>query len=98
MNSKISEPLSSWIDEELASLDLTDERLNHRARRMLSDQYSNPHQTIYGSASDEAAAKGAWRFQKNKKVQQQAIFQSHYQSTLSRIKGHSVVLGGGRYQ
>ena len=93
MNSKISEPLPSWIDEELASLDLTDERLNHRARRMLSDQYSNPHQTIYGSASDEAAAKGAWRFQKNKKVQQQAIFESHYQSTLSRIKGHSVVLG-----
>ena len=93
MNSITNESIPSWINEELQSLDLADERLNKRAKLMLSDQYAHPNQPLHGSARDEAASKGAWRFQNNIKTDDQALLAAHYQSVVARAKGRCVVFG-----
>lgn len=89
----ISYSIPRWIDEELAFLDLPDKRLERRAQIMLCDQYAHPEKTMFSSAHDEAAAKGAYRFQQNSKVNSDDLLNAHCHQALQRARSFSVVLG-----
>ena len=89
----VSVSIPSWVTEEFKYLVLPDKRLETRAQIMLSDQYAFPEKTIYSSAHDEAAAKGAYRFQKNPTISEELLLQAHYDCVLERAGRHSIVLG-----
>ena len=73
-----------WISTELDTVNFGDERLNTRAMTILSDQYSKPQETLYGSSSDEANAKGVYRFQSNEKVSEEELLKSHREASVAR--------------
>ena len=85
--------LPEWISTELDTVNFGDERLNTRAMTILSDQYSKPQETLYGSSSDEANAKGVYRFQSNEKVSEEELLKSHREASVARAQQYSVVLG-----
>ncbi len=85
--------VAPWIEQELENVNFKDERLNNRAMTILSDQYSKPQETLYGSSADEANAKGVYRFQSNEKVSEKELLKSHREASIARAKRYSVVLG-----
>ncbi|MBF0352906.1 MAG: IS4 family transposase, partial [SAR324 cluster bacterium] len=85
--------VAPWIEQEFATLKFNDERLNIRAMTILSDQYSSPQATLYGSSADEANAKGVYRFQSNPKVSEDELLKSHREASVKRAGAYSVVLG-----
>ena len=85
--------IPQWISDELDGVNFGDERLNTRAMTMLSDQYSKPQETLYGSSADEANAKGVYRFQSNEKVSEKELLKSHSAASVTRAQHYSVVLG-----
>lgn len=84
--------MSDWGNEETATTDFSDERLNKRMRVLLDRLWSKP------SASLPAACKGwdetiaAYRFFNNEKVTDQKVLSSHSDATRKRMAGHKVVL------
>lgn len=84
--------MSDWGNEETATTDFSDERLNKRMRVLLDRLGSKP------SASLPAACKGwdetiaAYRFFNNEKVTDQKVLSSHRDATHKRMAGHKVVL------
>ena len=57
-----------WISEEFKSIALGDERLNHRARRLLDNLSTQPSNSIPTACGGWAETKAAYRFFENKKV------------------------------
>src|SRR5262249_40993225 len=85
-------PLMTWIDDELQSLHLGDQRLDRRGRLLLARFFSNPHASINAAAQGWAETHAAYQFFDNDKVQPQRILQPHQQATRRRIGQHPVVL------
>lgn len=82
----------SWAVEELASLSLGDERLNKRGQRILSQLSNNPTDSIPVACQGAAETKAAYRFFDNKYVTAEKIQETHFNSTLTRIAEHPIVL------
>ena len=84
--------MSDWGNEETATADFSDERLNKRMRALLDRLGSKP------GASVPAACKGwdetiaAYRFLDNEKVTDQKVLSSHRDATHKRMAGRKVVL------
>lgn len=82
-----------WIDEELMDVELGDGRLNKRLMTLTRDFYATPGGDIPEICNGEnAKTKAAYRFFDNPKIEMKDILKPHYDSTLSRIKEHKVVL------
>jgi len=80
---------TAWIDEELASCEFGDARLQARFRKLL-EQFSS---TIGGSipwvCQDWANAKAAYRFFSNDRVNEAEILAGHFSATRERFTAHT---------
>ena len=85
-------PMSSWIDQELATLDLGDDRLNQRQKRILDRFAARPSASIPGACGGWAETLGAYRFFAHPRVTAEEVLRPHSQATLERIAEHPVVL------
>jgi len=81
-----------WVAEELATLDLGDERLNKRAEVLLSLLGNRPGVSIPAACNGWAETKAAYRFFANEYVTPDAVLEPHFQATRARIADAQVVL------
>lgn len=84
--------MTTEIRSELDDIDLGDERLNERARRILETLWADPQASINAASHGWAESQGAYRFFDNDRVQPERILQPHQQATHQRIGQHNVVL------
>jgi len=87
----LEEP-ASWAHEEFATCRFEDERLKERLYRIAQDFYNRPLGNIPEACQGYAATKGSYRFFSNDKVSMNALLTPHVESTIRRIREHSVVL------
>jgi len=80
------------IEEELNTIDLGDQRLNRRARRVLEQLGSNPSGSIPAACGGWSESKAAYRLFDHKEVTAQQILEPHYQASEQRMKQHPLVL------
>jgi hypothetical protein len=81
-----------WIEEELRNVELGDQRLTARLLQMTGMFYARPTANIPQASGSAKAAKAAYRFLDNEKVDWQAILQAHYRSTEERFHKERLVL------
>ena len=81
-----------WIEAELNMADLGDRRLTGRLLQMTGMFYAKPTANIPQACGSAKAAKAAYRFLDNEKVDWKAILQAHYQSTEERLSNERLVL------
>jgi Transposase DNA-binding/Transposase Tn5 dimerisation domain len=84
--------MTTWIDEELATLDLGDELLNRRQKCVLQRFADRPLASIPGACQGWAETQGAYRFFSHPRVTAEAVLQPHHDATIRRIAEHPVVL------
>ena len=80
------------LAEELQDIDLGDQRLDRRARRLLEKLGNNPSASIPAACGGYGEIKAAYRLLSNEKVDAQKILEPHYASTGERMRKQSVVL------
>jgi len=85
---------TNWVNEEMKSLDLGDERLEKRACKIISDFSQNPTASIPEFCGDRAATQAAYNFLSHKQLKAGAIPAAQRQATLGRIEqgGYEMVL------
>lgn len=81
-----------WIDEELETADLGDQRLNHRFAEVLTALSERPNGSIPAACGGHAETMAAYRFFDNPKTTYEKIIRPHYEKTKQRIAAHDVVL------
>ena len=85
--------MDAWINDEFATLDLNDTRLDQRARRILERFASKPSLSIPAACDgNEAEREAAYRFFANDKVDDFEILRAHRDATVQRMAAHPVVL------
>ncbi|MGA8221193.1 MAG: IS4 family transposase [Candidatus Acidiferrales bacterium] len=85
--------MNAWIDDEFATLDLNDLRLDRRAHLILHRFASKPSLSIPAACDGvEAEREAAYRFFANDKVDDYEILRAHRQATLGRMASYPVVL------
>jgi len=85
--------IASWVEEELATVDLKHKRRNRRLKQLVSDLSAKPFVSIpaaVGTGHAETAA--AYRFFENPHVDLDAILAPHRDATLARIRQHKTVI------
>ena len=92
MPNKLHTKEVSWAVEELAQVNLNDERLNHRCQKLAEVLGQQPTAPINQACEDWADSKAAYRFFYNSDVSSASILLPHVQHTVERMKGHKVVL------
>ena len=85
---------TNWVDEEMKSLKLGDERLEKRARKIISDFSQNPTASIPEFCGDRAATQAAYNFFSHQHLNSMAIPAAQRQATLARIEqgGYDLIL------
>ena len=85
---------AQWCAEELAGLDLGDQRLDRRAEKILQARWAQPQASFHGSFEGWAAAKGAYSLIENPRstIDLNTLLESHSQATQARMAAESVVL------
>jgi hypothetical protein len=81
-----------WAEDEVGGADLEDCRLTKRLVTILQDRYARPQASIPQTCQTRAKTKAAYRFFAHSETTMEKILAPHYQSTLKRITGESVVL------
>ena len=85
--------MNAWIDDEFATLDLNDLRLDRRARLILGRFTSKPSLSIPAACDgQEAEREAAYRFFANDKVDDYEILRAHRHATIQRMAALPVVL------
>src|SRR5208283_3442216 len=83
----------AWIDDELATLDLNDLRLDRRARLILQRFANKPSLSIPAACDGrEAEREAAYRFFSNDKIDDFEILRAHRDATVQRMAACAVVL------
>jgi hypothetical protein len=82
----------SWADEEFASADLGDVRLNRRLSRVASRLGASPHASIPQACHGWAEVKAAYRLFEHESVSGDQVLAPHIERTLERMRAHRVVL------
>ena len=77
--------VSLWAREEMASVDLDDERLDERSVMLLSSLGNRPNLSIPSACGGRAEMVAAYRFFDNDKVRFDKLLASHVQRTLRAI-------------
>lgn len=83
--------MCSTVEDELNTIDIGDKRLNCRAKKILTDFWTNPTYSIAAACKGKKEVEAAYRFFDNNIVSFEKIIQPHIQATLERIKQHSLV-------
>jgi Transposase Tn5 dimerisation domain/Transposase DNA-binding/Transposase DDE domain len=84
--------LAPWVVDEMKSVNLRDQRLNRRVRRVLSQLAGHPTASIPAACGGHAEMTAAYRFFDNDKVDFDGVFQPHLDSTRTRIAAQPVVV------
>src|SRR5688572_8840450 len=84
--------MPSWIEDELRTVDLHDDRLNDRFRVLLDRLAAKPTLSIPAACHGWAETQAAYRFFDNDKVTGQRLLQPHFDATVERIRQQPVVL------
>ncbi|MFW5915038.1 MAG: IS4 family transposase [Planctomycetota bacterium] len=82
----------SWVEQELGAIDLGDERLDRRARRIVELRYRKPHAPYPASFIEDADLKATYRFLRNEKTSMDKILDPHSEQTIKRADDYEVVL------
>lgn len=77
---------------ELETIDLGDQRLNRRARRVLAKLGAKPQVSIPAACGGWAETRAAYRLFDHPNVTAQQILEPHYQCSEQRIRQHRRVL------
>ena len=85
-------PPRDWVEEELSEVELGDRRLTARLLRMTGMFYAKPTANIPQACGSAMAAKAAYRFLDNEKVDWEAILEAHYRKTEERVQTEPLVL------
>jgi hypothetical protein len=80
------------ITEELAGIDLGDERLNRRSAKVIEALAANPEASVNGAVSGWGDTQAAYRFFSNDSILPERILEPHRAATVRRIQEHPVVL------
>jgi hypothetical protein len=89
---KRSVRIRSFIEHEFDSLDLGDERLERRGRKILGDLYCAPGESYHAASEDWAAAKGAYRFVGNEAVTTDKLLEAHRTKLIERCHDEKEIL------
>jgi hypothetical protein len=84
--------MQAWVEKELRTSDLGDERLNKRFATILDELSQKPSVGISTACEDWANTLGCYRFFDNDRVDSDDVLAPHYDATLDRIAEHKVVL------
>ena len=84
--------MTTEIHNELDNIDLGDQRLNKRARRILDSFWADPQASINAAAHGWSESHASYRFFDNNNVQPERILEPHQQATVKRIAQQPVVL------
>jgi hypothetical protein len=84
--------LASWVQEELETAALADERLNTRFQSLLSTLGQQPTLSIPAACSGRKEMKAAYRFFDNAKVTFDAVLQPHIDRSRQRVAEQKVAL------
>jgi hypothetical protein len=82
----------SALAEELTAIDLGDERLNRRARRVLTQLGDKPMPSIPAACGGWTESRAAYRLFDNPKVSADAVLAPHVARTIERMGAHRRVL------
>lgn len=85
-------PPRDWIEAELGGANMGDARLTARLLEITGKFYEKPTANIPQACGSPHAAKAAYRFLDNEKVEWAAILAPHYAAAEMRIREHHVVL------
>lgn len=83
--------MGSWIDEELSTLQLHDQRRVHRAKQMIQDMSDRPTGSIPRTFENAAEAKAAYRFLSNPAVDPAAIRRAVVDGCVARLGKEKIV-------
>lgn len=81
-----------WIAAELGGANMGDARLTARLLEMTGMFYAKPTANIPQACGSAMAAKAAYRFLDNEKIQWQNILDPHYAATEARVREQPLVL------
>lgn len=84
--------VSVWAQDEMATAQLNDKRLNDRLTRILSDLGDRPTASIPAACGGHAEMTAAYRFFDNDQVTWEKILEPHYERTRQRIAEQETVL------
>jgi len=82
----------TWIEEELATLDMGDKRLNKRMAIIVDRLAAKPTATLPGAFRGWAELQGAYRFFNNPATTPMAVLAPPLDATIRRIREQSVAL------
>lgn len=81
-----------WVEEELGSLDLGDERLDRRVKKLLGDMGAQPGASLPKASGNVSGTKGAYRCLSHETVEVQELLAAHRQAVVQRAGREQVVL------
>src|SRR5208282_5284547 len=83
-----------WVEEEMAGVELGDQRLNQRVRSMLQARWARPQNSFYRSFEGAAQAKGAYQLVENPRweINLASLLAPHQLQTARRMAAERVVL------
>lgn len=84
--------VSAWAEEEMASADFGDQRLNGRAVKLLSAMGDHPNLSIPAACGGHTEVQAAYRFFDNDKVTLQGMLAPHMERTRQRMAQQKIVL------
>ncbi len=84
--------MSQRIADELAGIQLGDERLNKRSRKVIEALAANPEASINAAVNGWGDTQAAYRFFNNDQVTPGRILEPHRRATLERMRERPVVL------
>ena len=88
----MSSSTREWVNDELAALELGDERRNQRARAMVELFAARPGGTVPRMCNSHAESKAAYRFLSNPEIEPGEIIAALGQAAAERIAEHELVL------
>jgi hypothetical protein len=89
---KATERVADWVAEEMAEVDLGDQRLNRRLERILSDLARHPTLSIPAACNGYAETAAAYRFFDNDKADFRGVLRPHVESTRARVAAQPIVV------
>jgi hypothetical protein len=84
--------MQEWIETELQTVDLGDERLNERYKIVMNSLSQKPSLSINTACGGKSETAAAYRFFDNRRVEADEMMAPHQDATLDRIAKHQVVL------
>ena len=84
--------MSCWIEEEFASVNLGDSRLNRRLRKVLQKMWQSPQSSTAAACGSWEEAMGAYRLFDNEGLTPQQILAPHREQVVVRCRSAKAVV------